>query len=161
MIIFYSIFNFSYLGSVFLAKNRLDNQNYAIKKIIFNENNNQCRRQAQCALREVRVLASLSHPNIVQYHCAWLELVPVLNRVRKQSSTSEEKPIVHVKEADSLDDMIQFRSQSKSSNHKETDDSISASATNHQSKAKSKAENDDDSNVIFFLEIFLSKLRFK
>ncbi|CAF5095765.1 unnamed protein product [Rotaria sp. Silwood1] len=57
-------------GSIVRARNRLDNRMCAIKKIVFNENTARTRRQAKPALCEVRVLASLSHPNIVQYHCA-------------------------------------------------------------------------------------------
>ncbi len=96
---------------------------YAIKKIIFNENTDRTRCQAKRALREVRVLASLSHPNIVQYHCAWLELVPIEARPRRATSASPSSPssakinesIPQVKEFDSLDELILFEGQSSSS----------------------------------------------
>lgn len=93
---------------------------YAIKKIIFNENTDRIRRQAKRALREVRVLASLSHPNIVQYHCAWLELVPYETSTNPTPPTplkpAIEKPIVH----DSRDDMIVFEGESVSKNQTES-----------------------------------------
>jgi serine/threonine protein kinase len=97
-----------YLGSVFRAKNRLDNRIYAIKKIVFNENTDRTRRQAKRALREVRVLASLTHPNIVQYHCAWIELVPI----EILSPSEIKKSIPKCKQDDSLDELIQFEGQS-------------------------------------------------
>lgn len=109
------------LGSVFCAKNRLDNCKYAIKKITFNDNTDRTRRQAKQALREVRVLASLNHANIVQYHCAWLELVPVPHRTHRTSSSSftsslEPAKVKNTPQAatpmDSLDKMIQFKENS-------------------------------------------------
>jgi serine/threonine protein kinase len=116
---------------------------YAIKKIVFNENTDRTRRQAKRALREVRVLASLSHPNIVQYHCAWLELVPIETRTGRVSSTSIKKSIPKVKQHDSLDEVIKFEGQSLSENKK---DQI-------KSPLKSSTSQDDDSEVIEFIFI--------
>ncbi len=79
---------------------------------MFNENTDRIRRQAKRALREVRVLASLSHPNIVQYHCAWLELVPIETPTQRISSP----PIRQVSQNDSLDQLIHFEGQSVSKN---------------------------------------------
>ena len=120
------------LGSVFRARNRLDNRKYAIKKIIFNENTDRTRRQAKRALREVRVLASLTHPNIVQYHCAWIELVPI----EIPSPSEVKKPIPKVKQDDSLDEIIHFEGQSSK-------DQIISSP------------DDDDSEVIQIIFIFI------
>lgn len=106
---------------------------YAIKKIVFSENTDRTRRQAKCALREVRVLASLCHPNIVQYHCAWLELVPTHTRQRRMSTTTKTPTIVH---QDSVDEMIHFEGQSQSNNK----------STNDKSQ-KSSTSQDDDSEV--------------
>lgn len=122
------------LGSVFRARNRLDDRMYAIKKIVFNENTDRTRRQAKCALREVRVLASLSHPNIVQYHCAWLELVPVETRTRQTPTTTTTPQIQHPTVHDSRDDIIVFEGQS-----------LSKDQTN--SLQKSYTSQDDDSEV--------------
>ena len=111
------------LGSVFRARNRLDDRLYAMKKIVFNENTDRTRYQAKCALREVRVLASLTHPNIVQYHCAWLELVPVQSRT--VSPVKETPP--ELKALDSLDEIIQFEGTEKSSTSSDDDDEDEAS----------------------------------
>ncbi|XP_060716541.1 eukaryotic translation initiation factor 2-alpha kinase 1 isoform X2 [Tachysurus vachellii] len=59
-------------GKVFKVKNKLDGQDYAVKKILIkNVTRNDCMK----VLREVKVLSSLQHPNIVGYHTAWMEHV--------------------------------------------------------------------------------------
>uniref|UniRef100_A0A4W4F964 Eukaryotic translation initiation factor 2-alpha kinase 1 n=1 Tax=Electrophorus electricus TaxID=8005 RepID=A0A4W4F964_ELEEL len=59
-------------GKVFKVKNKLDGQNYAVKKILIK---NVTRDDCIKVLREVKVLSSLQHPNIVGYHTAWMEHV--------------------------------------------------------------------------------------
>ncbi len=142
-ILFSIIEFFLFLGSVFRARNRLDNRAYAVKKIVFSENTDRTRRQAKHALREVRVLASLTHPNIVQYHCAWLELVPIGTRARRgstSSSTQTKKPISEVKRQDSFDEVFQFEGQSRSDNK-------------NKSPQKSSTSQEDDSEVNSFIFI--------
>ncbi|CAF2900130.1 unnamed protein product [Rotaria sp. Silwood2] len=116
--------------SVFRARNHLDNRMYAIKKIVFNDNTARIRRQAKPALRKVRVLASLSHPNIVQYHCAWLEFVPIPVQTRT------------LKQFDSLDELIQFEGQSSLSpeNKKENEEGKSP----QKSSTISTSQEDDE-----------------
>lgn len=59
-------------GSVFKVKNKLDGREYAVKKVPLKETNpDLCLK----VLREVKVLANLSHSNVVGYHAAWLEYV--------------------------------------------------------------------------------------
>ena len=58
-------------GSVWLVKNRLDGCEYAVKRIRFVfRNDGHLNEQLR---REVTVLASLDHPNVVRYHYAWIE----------------------------------------------------------------------------------------
>ncbi|OUC49396.1 kinase domain protein [Trichinella nativa] len=60
-------------GQVVKALNKLDDQVYAVKKIEFSVlSPEQCLK----LLGEVRFLARLNHPNVVRYHCAWLEFDP-------------------------------------------------------------------------------------
>ncbi|KRY15588.1 Eukaryotic translation initiation factor 2-alpha kinase 1 [Trichinella patagoniensis] len=60
-------------GQVVKALNKLDDQFYAVKKIEFSVlSPEQCLK----LLGEVRFLARLNHPNVVRYHCAWLEFDP-------------------------------------------------------------------------------------
>lgn len=68
-------------GRVFKVKNKLDGQDYAIKKILIK---NVSRDDCIKVLREVKVLSSLQHPNIVGYHTAWMEHVqPAVNSPTK------------------------------------------------------------------------------
>ncbi|CAF4600393.1 unnamed protein product [Rotaria sp. Silwood1] len=138
-------------GSVFRAKNRLDDRAYAIKKIVFNGNTDRTLRQAQRAVREVRVLAALNHSNIVQYHCAWLELVPIETRTRRSSSSLSpmllKNPVPQLTHYDSLDDIIQFEGQSLSSpkNEKQKDEEKSP-----QKSSTTSIEYDDEMETSAF-----------
>lgn len=57
-------------GKVYRVFNKLDNCYYAIKRIIITEQN------IKTALREIRILASVSHPHIVRYYNSWIESRP-------------------------------------------------------------------------------------
>ncbi|KAJ7984681.1 hypothetical protein DPEC_G00357270 [Dallia pectoralis] len=59
-------------GNVFKVTNKLDGQMYAVKKILIN---NVSRDDCMKVLREVKVLSSLQHMNVVGYHTAWMEHV--------------------------------------------------------------------------------------
>lgn len=59
-------------GVVFKAKNKIDDCNYAIKRIALPNSNSSRER----VMREVKALAKLEHPNIVRYFNAWLECPP-------------------------------------------------------------------------------------
>ncbi|XP_016074488.1 PREDICTED: interferon-induced, double-stranded RNA-activated protein kinase isoform X1 [Miniopterus natalensis] len=50
-------------GHIFKAKHRLDGKTYAVKRVKYDDN-----RKAE---REVQVLATLNHPNIVRYYNSW------------------------------------------------------------------------------------------
>ncbi|KAM9411408.1 eukaryotic translation initiation factor 2-alpha kinase 1 isoform 4-T4 [Salvelinus alpinus] len=60
-------------GKVFKVKNKLDGQKYAVKKVLIN---NVSREDCMKVLREVKVLSSLQHINVVGYHTAWMEHIP-------------------------------------------------------------------------------------
>ncbi|KAL7748749.1 hypothetical protein RI367_005903 [Sorochytrium milnesiophthora] len=55
-------------GSVWRVQHRLDDLEYAVKKIRIRQT-----AKSERILREVKVLARLDHPNIVRYYSAWLE----------------------------------------------------------------------------------------
>ncbi|KAL0983915.1 hypothetical protein UPYG_G00134720 [Umbra pygmaea] len=59
-------------GNVFKVTNKLDGQKYAVKKILINKVS---RDDCMKVLREVKVLSSLQHINVVGYHTAWMEHV--------------------------------------------------------------------------------------
>jgi len=57
-------------GKVFRVFSSLDDQYYAVKKIIITEGN------IKSALHEIRILASMIHPNIIRYYHSWIESKP-------------------------------------------------------------------------------------
>jgi len=63
-------------GAVFKAKNRLDDNLYAVKKTRFQLRPKEAfamRGQSDAFLSEVALLSKMDHPNIVRYFAAWLE----------------------------------------------------------------------------------------
>ncbi|XP_070575189.1 eukaryotic translation initiation factor 2-alpha kinase 1-like isoform X2 [Ptychodera flava] len=63
-------------GRVYKVRNKLDDREYAVKKILLKENNPDiCLK----ILREVKLLAGMHHPHIVGYNNAWLERVSFKN----------------------------------------------------------------------------------
>ncbi|CAI5659358.1 unnamed protein product [Oreochromis niloticus] len=59
-------------GNVFKVMNKLDGQYYAVKKILIKKVSKE---DCMKVLREVKVLSSLQHVNVVGYHTAWMEHV--------------------------------------------------------------------------------------
>uniref|UniRef100_UPI0037E8D741 eukaryotic translation initiation factor 2-alpha kinase 1 n=1 Tax=Semicossyphus pulcher TaxID=241346 RepID=UPI0037E8D741 len=83
-------------GNVYKVTNKLDGQCYAVKKILIKKvSKDDCMK----VLREVKVLSSLQHVNVVGYHTAWMEhvqpatyadsLVPALESPGPQDSSDE------------------------------------------------------------------------
>ncbi|XP_067345379.1 eukaryotic translation initiation factor 2-alpha kinase 1 isoform X2 [Channa argus] len=83
-------------GNVFKVLNKLDGQYYAMKKILIKKvSKDDCMK----VLREVKVLSSLQHINVVGYHTAWMEHVqpaaypesslPALESAAKPHSSDE------------------------------------------------------------------------
>ncbi|XP_026207243.1 eukaryotic translation initiation factor 2-alpha kinase 1 isoform X2 [Anabas testudineus] len=83
-------------GNVFKVMNKLDGQYYAVKKILIKKvSKDDCVK----VLREVKVLSSLQHVNVVGYHTAWMEhvqpvaypesVLPALELPGQQDSSDE------------------------------------------------------------------------
>nr|CAB3241522.1 eukaryotic translation initiation factor 2-alpha kinase 1-like [Phallusia mammillata] len=61
-------------GTVFKVRNRIDGQEYAIKKVHIKDKGEQnCRSHIDRIRREVQSLAAMQQTNIVRYHYAWME----------------------------------------------------------------------------------------
>jgi hypothetical protein len=73
-------------GIVYAAKNKLDNTNYAIKKIPLNFNTEENYK----ILKEVRFLAKLNNNNIVRYFTSWIEFsddISLLDELNQNSNS--------------------------------------------------------------------------
>lgn len=55
---------------MYKAKRLIDNEIYAVKKVKLNNLNE---REKENALNEVRILASINHPNVVSYKESFIE----------------------------------------------------------------------------------------
>ncbi|CAH1269228.1 EIF2AK1 [Branchiostoma lanceolatum] len=89
-------------GRVFKVKNKLDGQEYAVKKIFLKESNMDVFFRI---VREVKLLASLQHANVVRYHTAWMEYSNPILTSNRSSSTN-----LPVLETSYLQDMQNLRS---------------------------------------------------
>ncbi|CAH2988457.1 unnamed protein product [Chilo suppressalis] len=67
-------------GSVFKARHRLDGVEYAVKKVYIKSSDVNT---IMSHLSEVKTIASLNHPNIVNYKAAWLEPM-IESKVKKK-----------------------------------------------------------------------------
>ena len=82
-------------GEVFKAKNKLDQRFYAVKKIPLNVSV----KQQQKIFREVNLLSTLNHDNIVRYFSTWIESKTGNSGEDDASSRSTDKPSTPEKEA--------------------------------------------------------------
>ncbi|XP_043110218.1 eukaryotic translation initiation factor 2-alpha kinase 1 isoform X2 [Puntigrus tetrazona] len=112
-------------GKVFKVTNKLDGQEYAVKKILIKK---VTRDDCMKVLREVKVLSSLQHPNIVGYHTAWMEHVqpavktfPAIEKplqkdgcTQENTNSSEGSSIVfeHSKQTESKENQVALESLS-------------------------------------------------
>tara|TARA_Y100000385_G_scaffold291284_1_gene368332 strand:+ start:4234 stop:5310 length:1077 start_codon:yes stop_codon:yes gene_type:complete len=65
-----SLIGYGGFGKVYTAQNMLDNNTYAIKKIIISSKN---LKEIKYVLREIHILSKLSNKNIVRYYNSWIE----------------------------------------------------------------------------------------
>ena len=78
-------------GQVLLARNKLDGNDYAVKVIPLNGENEQLIRKVT---REANLLAKLKHEHVVRYYAAWIETVTPdnLNTSISTTTSSIRKP---------------------------------------------------------------------
>lgn len=144
-------------GKVFKARHRLDGVEYAVKKVDIKSSNVN---SIMNHLAEVKTIASLNHPNIVNYKAAWLE--PKIESTKKKklkipmdldsddfflksnlNSTAHPNMLTSFKthnskelnKQQSISDFIEFRESNSSENSTKSEDDSSESF------------NDDDSTM--------------
>ena len=95
-----SLIGYGGFGKVFTAQNILDNNVYAIKKIILAKKNI---RDIQLAIKEINILSKLNHKNIVRYYNSWIE--PILEESDiDNSSNSNNSYSLELETIDSIPD---------------------------------------------------------
>uniref|UniRef100_F6TCR0 non-specific serine/threonine protein kinase n=1 Tax=Ciona intestinalis TaxID=7719 RepID=F6TCR0_CIOIN len=120
-------------GKVFRVLNKMDGQEYAVKKIICKNVASDGLPETNKMLREVQSLASLQHENIIGYHCAWIEhsITPISEKVI--FTTGAFSTLDKVNEKDGLSKFWQNSSNSSTedsvTNEKKKDDTASAQPT--------------------------------
>lgn len=78
-------------GDVLLVRNKLDSTDYAIKRIPLEANSEKLNKKI---MKEAKILAKLSHPNMVRYYNSWSEeLIPVEEESSDESSFMGAVPI--------------------------------------------------------------------
>lgn len=75
-------------GRVFRVFHPLDNQYYAIKQIRVAEDN------LENALKEIRILASISHPHIIRYCHSWISTTPCQEDYSSDEEESSDTMVV-------------------------------------------------------------------
>ncbi|CAG9537016.1 unnamed protein product [Cercopithifilaria johnstoni] len=74
-------------GDVMLAKNKLDGNDYAIKRIILDPKDERFNRKVT---REAKLFSKLNHPNVVRYYSAWIEQASTAVRETGSGSNGSE-----------------------------------------------------------------------
>lgn len=107
-------------GSVYHAKNHIDGQDYAVKKIPLSQRRLEQlqfggQNQLETIMKEIRTLARLEHTNIVRYYGAWVEQAHVSTHVPFENPTSPriEHTETHIS-TNGSSDAFSFRHQEQS-----------------------------------------------
>uniref|UniRef100_A0A0R3Q789 Protein kinase domain-containing protein n=1 Tax=Brugia timori TaxID=42155 RepID=A0A0R3Q789_9BILA len=74
-------------GDVMLAKNKLDGNDYAIKRIPLDPKDERFSRKVT---REAKLFSKLNHPNVVRYYSAWIEQASTVTKEAGPKSSSSE-----------------------------------------------------------------------
>ncbi|KAJ5239246.1 hypothetical protein N7468_003865 [Penicillium chermesinum] len=97
-------------GSVYHAKNHIDGQEYAVKKIPLSQRRLEQlqfggENQLETIMKEIRTLARLEHTNIVRYYGAWVEQAHVSTNVpfRKTTTPRIERSAANTSSTESSD----------------------------------------------------------
>ena len=116
-------------GQVYKAQHNVDGKIYAIKRVSMKDKIPAC-----TAVREVKILANLVHPNIVRYHNCWLEAdFPRKRRIHNQK-------------------LRELKNHSRSSERSRTQDSFDISSIGYQTP------DNDDLEIVFEHSIGSSRI---
>ena len=86
-------------GQVFKARNKLDSNTYAVKRMVLNQNNPN---NLKKILLEVQLLSQMHHMNIVRYYQAWTENISPLELEEIQKEMSDDSQLDQEHETDEI-----------------------------------------------------------
>lgn len=134
-------------GEVFAAQHRLDKIVYAIKKIKLNWTS---ANDVIQHLAEVKILASLNHPNVVDYKTVRLELLlaphqqAISDTSTDESGSSKEAALVHSESTNTSDsDFIEFKDEVKNDQVLECVESVLTPGSDEFNESESNSESVD------------------
>lgn len=120
-------------GRVFKVKNNLDENKYAIKRMVLNYNH---KKKVEKILTEVQLLSQIHHMNIVRYYQAWTESIPLEELQKLKNELSEDSGVESEDEAEEEEednengvkatesgDAIKFHSKISSIEHRKDESS--------------------------------------
>jgi translation initiation factor 2-alpha kinase 4 len=150
-------------GTVYTSKHYLDNNLYAIKKILIPEDNN-C--DINLAISEILILSRLCHPNIVRYYNSWVE--PFISEKNIMEIHSEDEYSDYSLEelsnnnciSDSKNKLITYDvSQDQSQNHQQgnnqTDNIVQRNKDSQINDILEINKIDYKNNILFFIQMEL------
>ncbi|KAF2495843.1 kinase-like protein [Lophium mytilinum] len=157
-------------GRVYMAKNRLDGFDYAVKRIPLspmrmNKIQRGGQKELELLLEEVRTLARLDHRNIVRYHHAWLEASEpdALSsqfdnnpKLLEGPSTFESSELCSEDVTSEDEERLPTVSGAESSDHLSEDIFDRSSTPLRGSKSQSKNADDEDADETIPREAFAS-----
>ena len=86
-------------GQVFKARNKLDSNTYAVKRMVLNQNNPN---NLKKILLEVQLLSQMHHMNIVRYYQAWTENISPQELGEIQKEMSDDSQLDQEHETDEI-----------------------------------------------------------
>ncbi|CAN8095780.1 unnamed protein product [Discula destructiva] len=136
-------------GEVIKARRKMDGNVYAIKKII-----QRSRTGITEVLKEVQLLAKISHPSVVRYYTTWMEEVPTSSLDDTSSSDDSDEDMSLRDEDSELGHGIEFTSQGpldfiSSNRHKlqiAFDDDSEAVEDEEDEDEDDESDDDDNTN---------------
>lgn len=139
-------------GSVYLSRYFLDNNSYAIKKIVLKDKNIYSLRKI---ISEIDIISKLDHPNIIRYYFSWAEPIIFTNNKKKKifSSSvqdlqilSEKSKITRSKSYPAICHNLLFENNYNFDN--ESVEKLSNNSSDNTLSSSSNCDSDSDKKII-------------
>ncbi|CAH3855050.1 eukaryotic translation initiation factor 2-alpha kinase 1-like [Pieris brassicae] len=140
-------------GSVFKARHRLDGVEYAVKKVFIKSSDVD---SIMSHLAEVKTVASLNHPNIVNYKAAWLEplIESTVKKKRKYFMDTDNDETINSNRVSSVYSNLMksfktYNSEELANKHSQSDFVISFENSNsfEEDASEEESESEEESSI--------------